>query len=86
MSKSFVVRAIPAKSIPVSGVPDDRRRVVFHQIGDRGVGERPAHGPDGRRGEDDVADQAEADQEDLDWQASGKRLASVKTRKVKTSL
>ena len=44
---------------------DDGRRVTLDEIRDPGARIRPAQRPDERRREDDVADQSQANQEDL---------------------
>ena len=44
---------------------DHRRRVTLDEIGDPGAGIGPAERPDQRRREDDVANQPQADQENL---------------------
>jgi hypothetical protein len=43
--------------------------MLLDQIGDRRARVCTADGPDGWRGKNYVADQAEADQKDLGWQA-----------------
>jgi hypothetical protein len=44
-------------------VPDDRGRGVFHHVHEARVGVRASQSPDQRGGEDDIADEAQAEQQ-----------------------